>query len=271
MAAIKDLVVAGNNHYTTFGVQEGNSTQLTEIARYVYEILYMFGASDQCEPFGLIHYSNHDLSNILTGAVDAAKQFVKAILAETTDDNKELFGSLVTAFIAHCKSETTVGIDLNSSDAFQSCSKAYLEDFLDLLALFRRDIRVVSIKNKHHSLLKECDLLRDSALATIGVRLQDTDGPIPPVGLMPFWAQDKKTSVKTSGAPPKVTKPKIDASVHPRTMFTLGPHEGLYSKFDEQGLPTHDAAGVELSKGKRGKLEKLMDKQQKAHDKFLAQ
>jgi hypothetical protein len=35
----------------------------------------------------------------------------------------------------------------------------------------------------------------------------------------------------------------------------------LYSKFDEEGIPTHDAAGVELTKSAYKKLKKEWEKQ----------
>ena len=35
----------------------------------------------------------------------------------------------------------------------------------------------------------------------------------------------------------------------------------LYSKFDETGIPTHDAAGIELSKSLIKKLKKEQEKQ----------
>jgi len=42
-----------------------------------------------------------------------------------------------------------------------------------------------------------------------------------------------------------------------------------YSKFDEKGIPTHDQAGQELSKGGRKKLEKAYEKQLKLHQEYL--
>lgn len=42
-----------------------------------------------------------------------------------------------------------------------------------------------------------------------------------------------------------------------------------YSKFDENGLPTHDAEGKELSKGQAKKLKKLFEVQEKLHKEYL--
>lgn len=50
-------------------------------------------------------------------------------------------------------------------------------------------------------------------------------------------------------------------NIDPKEMFKS--HTDLYSKFDEDGVPTHDAAGVELSKSAYKKLKKDWEKQKK--------
>lgn len=42
-----------------------------------------------------------------------------------------------------------------------------------------------------------------------------------------------------------------------------------YSKFDENGLPTHDAEGKELSRGQAKKLKKLFEAQGRLHQEYL--
>ncbi|KAF4316048.1 hypothetical protein JM18_008665 [Phytophthora kernoviae] len=53
----------------------------------------------------------------------------------------------------------------------------------------------------------------------------------------------------------------------PQDMFKKQPE--LYSQFDADGLPTHNAAGEELTKNQRKKLKKEQDKQKKLHDSYL--
>lgn len=43
-----------------------------------------------------------------------------------------------------------------------------------------------------------------------------------------------------------------------------------FSRFDAEGLPTHDVAGVELTKSQRKKLKKEQDKQKKLYDAYVA-
>ncbi|CAH0519359.1 unnamed protein product [Peronospora belbahrii] len=54
----------------------------------------------------------------------------------------------------------------------------------------------------------------------------------------------------------------------PAEMFKQQPE--LYAQFDAEGLPTHNAAGEELTKNQRKKLKKEQEKQKKLHDAYLA-
>lgn len=51
--------------------------------------------------------------------------------------------------------------------------------------------------------------------------------------------------------------------ISPAKMFKQGEEAGKYSKYDENGIPTHLANGEEISKKQRKKLEKLYETQQK--------
>lgn len=53
----------------------------------------------------------------------------------------------------------------------------------------------------------------------------------------------------------------------PLDMFKKQPE--LYSHFDAEGLPTHDAAGEELTKNQRKKLKKEQEKQKKLYDAYI--
>lgn len=59
------------------------------------------------------------------------------------------------------------------------------------------------------------------------------------------------------------------ASTMPAEMFSLPPFEGQYTKYDEQGMPTHDKTGKELSKSQLKKLKKLHAKQIVRYEKYL--
>lgn len=50
-------------------------------------------------------------------------------------------------------------------------------------------------------------------------------------------------------------------------MFRL--EKEKYSKFDENGFPTHDTEGKELSKGQSKKLRKLYETQEKLYNEYV--
>ena len=68
----------------------------------------------------------------------------------------------------------------------------------------------------------------------------------------------------------KAAEKEALAKVPPNELFKQGEYAGLYSKYDEDGLPTHDKDGEELAKAQRKKLAKTQAAQKKEHDKFLA-
>lgn len=57
------------------------------------------------------------------------------------------------------------------------------------------------------------------------------------------------------------------SSVDPREMFKIGEEASKYSKWDAQGIPTHDFSGEPLSKSSMKKLKKDWDKQKKLFEK----
>lgn len=64
----------------------------------------------------------------------------------------------------------------------------------------------------------------------------------------------------------KMAKMKL----HPKEMFQSQEHKALYSAFDENGIPTHDAAGEPVSKSLGKKLKKEWQKQAKLYEKHAA-
>lgn len=56
--------------------------------------------------------------------------------------------------------------------------------------------------------------------------------------------------------------------VNPKEMFLAETEK--YSAFDENGLPTHDKEGKEVSKGQIKKLQKLQQQQEQRYNEYLA-
>eukprot|EP00835_Amoeboradix_gromovi_P001395 NODE_62_length_25126_cov_0.447277.p13 type:complete len:108 gc:universal NODE_62_length_25126_cov_0.447277:11348-11025(-) len=63
----------------------------------------------------------------------------------------------------------------------------------------------------------------------------------------------------------KILKGKLE----PKSLFKLGDRRNEFSKWDENGMPTHDNNGDELSASKLKKLKKEYDGQSKLHTKYL--
>jgi hypothetical protein len=58
-------------------------------------------------------------------------------------------------------------------------------------------------------------------------------------------------------------------NIDPREMFKS--QTDLYSKFDEEGIPTHDTEGKEISKSSSKKLKKDWEKQKKLFESAATQ
>jgi len=130
--------------------------------------------------------------------------------------------------------------------------------------------------------LMRCDEVRDRDLVSLGVRLEDTKTSY-------VWMFDDRDAMvkeakeqaerQASAAKEKIRK-KLEekrvqlksaekSAVAPAGLFKEGANAGLYSAFDDKGVPTALASGEEVSKSKKKDLQKAFDKQQKDYDSLL--
>ncbi|VDP09540.1 unnamed protein product [Soboliphyme baturini] len=154
--------------------------------------------------------------------------------------------------------------------------------YLKVLTDFRGKVRDYARVNSLDSLLEECDKLRDSILPNIGVRLEDRQDHtvvklVDRETLLKEQEQQRqleeqkraeKERIKAELAAQKMEK-ESRKKIPPTEMFLQETNK--YSKFDEQGIPTHDANGELLSKKARKKLEKLYEIQQKKYNEYLSE
>ncbi|XP_025771323.1 cysteine--tRNA ligase, cytoplasmic [Puma concolor] len=129
--------------------------------------------------------------------------------------------------------------------------------------------------------LQLSDALRDDILPELGVRLEDHEG-LPTVVKL----GDRETLLKEREEKRRVEEEKrrkkegaarkkqeqeaaklAKMKISPSEMFLS--ETDKYSKFDENGLPTHDSEGKELSKGQAKKLKKLLEAQERLHKEYL--
>jgi len=154
--------------------------------------------------------------------------------------------------------------------------------YLDAFSTFRDKVRKSAQDKDPIGVLKSCDEVRDDILPYLGVRLEDKGA-----GENALWKFDdkdklieereKKIAEKTKKEEEKKKreeeKAKQQAELDARSRIPPGEYfksqTDLYSQFNEQGLPTHDQEGVELSKGKIKAATKEYEKQQKLHQQWL--
>ncbi|XP_072826630.1 cysteine--tRNA ligase, cytoplasmic isoform X3 [Vicugna pacos] len=153
--------------------------------------------------------------------------------------------------------------------------------YLQVLSEFREGVRRIAREHKVPEVLQLSDALRDDILPELGVRLEDHEGLPTVVKLVDRDALLREREEKRRAEEEKRRK-KEDAArkrqeqeaaklakmkISPSEMFLS--ETDKYSQFDENGLPTHDAEGKELSKGQAKKLKKLFEVQEKLHKEYL--
>ncbi|EAU91074.2 cysteinyl-tRNA synthetase [Coprinopsis cinerea okayama7 len=160
--------------------------------------------------------------------------------------------------------------------------EAIVYPYLEALAKFRDGVRQLakaSVGPASGELLMLCDQLRDEVLPPLGVSLEDKpDGNalvklVPPrtaksvalAGSSDHTAETKRTSDRPG------SRRSVDSTVNPRAMFTP-PHveEGVYSSWDEEGLPLTDGEGQPISKNRRKRLHKLWKSQYLRYQQHMA-
>nr|CDJ80309.1 Cysteinyl-tRNA synthetase domain containing protein [Haemonchus contortus] len=158
-------------------------------------------------------------------------------------------------------------------------SEEMLMPYLNALATFREKVRNIAKDNKVISILEECDRLRDDVLPELGVRLEDrTQETVVKLCDRDILLREReqKRAIEAAKREEKERKAAERAEkealkrIPPQEMFCRGDEAAKYSKWDENGIPTHTADGEEISKKQRKKLEKLWETQQKNYQQAIA-
>lgn len=149
--------------------------------------------------------------------------------------------------------------------------------YLQVLADFRAQIRVLGISSKNEAILTACDKLRDDILPNLGVRLEDPDSG---TGFTSIKLVDRETLLKERAEKIRQEEEKAAEKLRRKKELEekeaknrMAPHDWVqleyprdkYSAFDEKGLPTHELDGKEVSKGQRKKMLKAYETQLRRH------
>ncbi|XP_036903675.1 cysteine--tRNA ligase, cytoplasmic [Sturnira hondurensis] len=153
--------------------------------------------------------------------------------------------------------------------------------YLQALSEFREGVRKIARDKKVPEVLQLSDALRDDVLPELGVRLEDHEG-LPTVvklvdreTLLREREEKKRVEEERRRKKEEAARKKQEQEAAKLAKMRIPPRElflserDKYSRFDENGLPTHDADGKELSKGQAKKLRKLLEAQEKLHTEYL--
>ncbi|KAI6196007.1 Cysteinyl-tRNA synthetase [Aphelenchoides besseyi] len=148
--------------------------------------------------------------------------------------------------------------------------ESILMPHLTALAEFRQEVRTMAREQKNTNILQECDRLRDDVLPSLGVRLEDS-GAHTAVKLVDpeilLREQEQKRAIEEAKRVEKERKKREQEEkerlkrIPPHEFFKQPSYATQYTKYDENGIPTHNSDGKELSKSERKNCEKTWNKQ----------
>lgn len=181
---------------------------------------------------------------------------------------------------------------LNSNDESGNKEEIILP-FIETIAKLRDEIRSLARDLKNKQLFELCDRIRDDIFPELGVRMEDleTTGDGDGNGQQQWRLklvdreillqerlkrieeqeqakclaeeQRQKKLLEQQKKKAESEQPPID----PRQMFRL--EMDKYSRFDDNGIPTHDHEGQELTKSAMKKIAKRFQAQEKKYNDYL--
>ncbi|XP_065835615.1 cysteine--tRNA ligase, cytoplasmic-like [Oscarella lobularis] len=177
--------------------------------------------------------------------------------------------------------DCTIGFPLSSAGELSAGVEAVAGPFVGALARFRDDVRVVARKEKVREILDVCDALRDDALPELGVRLEDIEGQPTAIKFVDkeiLLAERKRNREEAEAkrkAKEEAKRLQAEKQAAKEQQKQIPPSElfrreaGKFSQFDEQGIPTHDADGTKIGEGRRKKMRKMYQQQEKLYAEYV--
>jgi len=175
---------------------------------------------------------------------------------------------------------------VNSASSIAATAHSTIGESAECFKKFVADLKSLAEANeKPAELLKRCDKFRDEDCVASGIRLEDRANN----GYL--WMFDDKEVLErelreqaekaAAAGRAKIANKLIQkraelktaekAAIKPQDLFKQGASSGMYSDFDDQGIPRKLANGDSLSAKKAKDLAKEAAKQQKDHDKLKSQ
>lgn len=218
--------------------------------------------------------------------VSQCNLYLAARKAARRRPNRALLGS-VALYLTHMlkvfgaiEEESALGFPVGGPGGSLNLESTVLP-YLQALSDFREGVRRIARDRRVPEVLQLSDALRDDVLPELGVRLEDHEGLPTVVKLVDretlLREREEKRRVEEERRKKKeeALRKKQEQEAAKLAKMRVPPSElflserDKYSRFDENGLPTHDADGKELSKGQAKKLRKLLEAQEKLHAEYL--
>lgn len=259
MYAISELI----SKYNSADKSTLNPQHVEAVARWVTSMVNMFGLNGSATPDSPeIGWSGIDVPEVakpylypLSAMRDSLRQLARSKDGLTAEKVKE---------IANSGPETEQEVPEEA--------KPYanvLSDFRTKLSSLEKS------ENIGKEVLSLCDRLRDVDLFDLGVYLEDRDNLpalVRPVTKELIQAREEKAArarqkqIEKENREKEALKKAEKGRISHLEMFRTAE----FSAWDEDGIPTHDAAGEEISKSRAKKLRKDWEKQKKLHEAWLA-
>jgi cysteinyl-tRNA synthetase len=167
--------------------------------------------------------------------------------------------------------------DLATQEIVPKTADAEAAPYAKVTSDFQSEVKGLAEKEAPaKEFLALCDLLRDTRLWELDIYLEDRDPPlgamVRPVDKQLKVARDEKEEREKAKAAVKAKREQEEAEKKKLLEEKAkSPHTEMFktsefSSWDDEGLPTKDAKGEEVSKAKMKKLKKEWEKQKKVHE-----
>ncbi|KAJ9271608.1 hypothetical protein DTO212C5_2400 [Paecilomyces variotii] len=262
MGVISELVSSFNTAEESSLVLE----EVHELARWITSIVNIFGLNGTAPPDSPeIGWEGIDIPEIskrfiypLSAIRDRLRGLAKSGIQIKSDELKSVINA------------TTRDMDEDISETARPYARA--------LSDFHR--KVLSLKPEESSniskeILDICDYVRDVDLFNLGIYLEDRDDK--PALIRPVTKEllSERQEKEQKALQKQIEKEKREKLAQEKLEKGKLSHLEMFrteefSAWDEDGLPTRDAAGEPINKSKSKKLRKDWERQKKAHETWLA-
>uniref|UniRef100_A0A8B9VCG9 Cysteine--tRNA ligase, cytoplasmic n=2 Tax=Anas TaxID=8835 RepID=A0A8B9VCG9_9AVES len=216
-------------------------------------------------------------SNSYIAAKKSSRQMPNRLLLE----NISSYLTQMLKIFGAIESDDVIGFPVGGNKIITLQIESTVMPYLQVLSEFREGVRQIAREKKVTEVLQLSDALRDDILPELGVRFEDHEG-LPTVvklvdkdTLLKEREEKKKIEEEKKRKKEEAARKKQEQEAAKLAKMKIPPHEMFklerdkYSIFDENGFPTHDAEGKELSKGQIKKLKKVYETQEKLHKEYL--